>query len=235
VNPADQQKLDEAMAANPVDDALTVNPYAKTGLTVLGGVVGGPAGAAAMNGVIGAGESAQNSGQSGSAGGGVTSLEQQAAEEGKRKLLQMHLGALNMGAYRDPAAQTQMNGLGQALSAYQPAQNMLGAMYGRQGQVDTSQIMRNPMPQGMTQIGQPNRLTQAADGSYMDSFGKPMPYTVGKDAQGNPMMQPPAMPQGMGPPPQMPQGMGQQQAPGGLSMQPETPLQRFLRLMSQRQ
>lgn len=72
------------------------------------------------------------------------------------KMLQMHTAALNAQAYRPEMAQARMNALGNQLSAYQPMNNVLGAMYGKQNQIDTTQAMKNQMSPQMMQTGAPN-------------------------------------------------------------------------------
>jgi hypothetical protein len=73
------------------------------------------------------------------------------------KMLQMHLGALGAQEYRPEMAQGRINALGNELSAYRPMNNVLGSMYGAQGQIDTTQGMRNPLSDRAMQIGAPNQ------------------------------------------------------------------------------
>ena len=102
------------------------------------------------------------------------------------KMLQMHMAALNAQAYRPEMAQARLNALGNQLSAYQPMNNVLGAMYGRQNQIDTTQAMKNPMSPAMMQIGAPNLsdmgLSRPAAASQPTGAGGGMaaqPYSTG--------------------------------------------------------
>lgn len=103
-----------------------------------------------------------NGGLADSTGNGVTPLAATQfpgiSSPGLEKLLQMHLGALNVGAMRPEQAQARTNALQNQLSAFQPMNRALESMYGPVGGVDLNRLGQNPMGPSMMQVGQPNQL-----------------------------------------------------------------------------
>lgn len=71
------------------------------------------------------------------------------------KMLQMHLGALGLQAYRPAMEQSRLNALQQQLGAYKPMNNVLASMYGP-GMTQNLQA-QSPLVPGQTNIGAPNQ------------------------------------------------------------------------------
>lgn len=109
------------------------------------------------------------------------------------KLMQMHLGALNIGAMRPEQAQARTNAMDNQLSAFQPMNRVMQSMYGPQGGVDLNRLGQNPMGPSMLQTGQPNPVM---------GMGRPPPF-----------QQTPPQP----PSPIVPGGASGQQIAGGLA------------------
>lgn len=73
------------------------------------------------------------------------------------KMLQMHLAALSNQAYRPAMAGARTDALKSSLEAYRPMNNVMGAMYGPQGQIDMDRVSQNPLSQAMMRLGAPNQ------------------------------------------------------------------------------
>lgn len=70
------------------------------------------------------------------------------------KMMQMHLGALGLQAYRPAMEQSRLNALQNQLGAYKPMNNALTSMYGPGAALDLT--ARSPLAPGQTRIGAPN-------------------------------------------------------------------------------
>src|SRR5688572_29398552 len=68
---------------------------------------------------------------------------------------QMQRSAQAYGMYRPFQAQASMNAMANSASMMRPANTALGAMYGKDAQIDMDQAMRNPMNPDMFRVGQP--------------------------------------------------------------------------------
>lgn len=123
------------------------------------------------------------------------------------KMMQMHLAALNNQAYRPEMAAARSRALGSSLSAYEPMNNMLGAMYGPQGQVDLQKAAANPMTQAMMRLGAPNQndIGLAPPGSPNAAGYRQGP--VGNAASAAAPTSYPQAPVTVGPPPPTPGGL----------------------------
>lgn len=90
------------------------------------------------------------------AGGGVgQNIGLSQTDPAKYKMLQMHLGALNLQAYRPEMEQSRVNSLQNQLGAYKPMNNALTSMYGPGAALDLT--ARSPLTPGQTSIGAPNQ------------------------------------------------------------------------------
>lgn len=78
-----------------------------------------------------------------------------AADPSSYKMLQMHLGALGLQAYRPAMEQSRLNALQQQLGAFKPMNNVLASMYGP-GMTQNLQA-QSPLVPGQTNIGAPNQ------------------------------------------------------------------------------
>lgn len=125
----------------------------------------------------------------GNSGIGGPNLDQAAASGAdKYKLVQMHLAALANQAYRPEMAAAGTRALQSSLSAYAPMENVMGSMYGPEGQVDLTKASQNPLTQAMMQIGAPNQkdigLSTPPQGPPGGPPPTPMPQTPGASMPG---------------------------------------------------
>lgn len=131
----------------------------------------------------GAGPGAADSGMSGP---NLDSAGQSGAD--RYKLIQMHLAALANQAYRPEMAAAGTRALQSSLSAYAPMENVMGSMYGPEGQVDLTKASQNPLTQAMMQIGAPNQkdigLSTPPQGPPGGPPPMPMPQTPGASMPG---------------------------------------------------
>lgn len=98
----------------------------------------------------------QTSALTGGGGGGVgQNIGLSQTDPAKYKMLQMHLGALNLQAYRPEMEQSRVNALQNQLGAYKPMNNALTSMYGPGAALDLT--ARSPLTPGQTSIGAPNQ------------------------------------------------------------------------------
>lgn len=120
-------------------------------------VLGYTASAGPTGGQTGGGTASYGDITGASAGSAGPNAALASVDPNKYKMLQMHLGALADQAYRPEMAAARTRALQSQMEAYKPMQNVMGAMYGPQGQIDMTKATQNPLTQAMMRLGAPNR------------------------------------------------------------------------------